>query len=322
MKFSIKLGLMILLVGAFLAAGIQEAKAAYSPFDFAIPVETKRYEFSIALIRQDNTMKLIPVEGNLTCAAISPRGDKVAYVIKEKERLTVFKCGVDGNNVEEITHYRCDSRNIQDFIELRFIKGGDMLIITKFIKSEIAFIEHNLKKDRTRFISKTEWKGTPFNVRAVDPFSNGKLIFKLSSHQGGRIIQQIWSSDVYGDGATLFLEIEAPPSIFDVIPDMKNNRIFIVGTQSRNPSVRTTNKSLMLVVNMEDEPEILANDANFLNVDISADRKSIVWRSNSVNPEKVILLKRYNMDTGEVTTIPAEPETEGEESAQAEIPVG
>ena len=194
--------------------------------------------------------------------------------------------------------------------------------MTKFIKSEISYIEYNFRKDRTRFISRSEWKGMPFTIHSMDSFENGKLVFKLNNHQGGSVLQQIWTADVYGDGAVLYLEIEAPPSIFDVIPDMKNRKMYVIGTESRNPSVRKTNKSLMEIVNMEDEPKILANDTNFLNVDISADRKSIVWRSNSVNPEEIVILKRYNVDTGEITTIPAAEETESEESSPVGTPAG
>ncbi len=328
MKLSLKFSLMILLAGIFLITGIHGVKAAYSPFDFAIPVETERYKYAIALIRQDDTMELIPVEGELTCATISPRGDRVAYVIRDKDKLTVYKCSTDGSNVKEVTNYRSDRRNIQDFIDVRFIKGGDMLVMTKFIKSEIAYIEHNFKKDRTRFISKSEWRGMPFTIHTIDPHNDGMLVFKLNSHQGGTVLQQIWTADVYGEGVTLFLELEAPPSIFDVIPDMPNKRVFVIGTQTRNPSVKNTGKSLMLIENMEDEPVVLADDVNFLNVDISADRKSIVWRYSNVGgdvkdkPYKNVKLKRYRIDTGEITMIPAEPEAEGGASVEPALPIG
>ena len=76
----------------------------------------------------------------------------------------------------------------------------------------------------------------------------------------------------------------------------------------------------MLIENMEDEPKVLADDVNFLNVDISADRKSIVWRYSPVGEE--VKLKRYNVDTGEVTMIPAAPEAEGDASTQTAAPMG
>jgi hypothetical protein len=320
MKSTIKISLMILMVGFFLITGVQEVKAAYSPFEFAVPVETERYKYAIALIRQDNSMELIPVEGELTTAAMSPRGDKVVYVIRDKDKLTVYSCGTDGKNVREITDYRSDRRNIQDFIDVQFIKGGDMFVMAKLIKGEIGYIEHNFKKDRTRFISKSEWKGMPFTIHNVDPYNDGTLVFKLNSHQGGSVLQQIWIAEVYGEGMNLFLEIEAPPSIFDIIPDMRNKRVFVIGTQTRNPSVRNTSKSLMLIENMEDEPTVLADDTNFLSFAISYDGKFIIWRYSSVGGE--IKFKRYNVDTGEITMIPAETEAEGEAAAKPVAPTG
>lgn len=320
MKSTIKISLMILMVGFFLITGIQEVKAAYSPFEFAVPVETERYNYAIALVRQDNTMELIPVEGELTTATISPRGDKVVYVVRDKDKLTVYSCGTDGKNVKAITDYRSDRRNIQDFIDVQFIKGGDMFIMAKLIKGEIAYIEHNFKKDRTRFISKSEWQGMPFTIHNVDPYNDGMLVFKLNSHQGGTVLQQIWTAEVYGEGMSLFLEIEAPPSIFDIIPDMRNKRVFVIGTQTRNPSVKNTNKSLMLIENMEDEPKVLANDINFFSYAISYDGRSIIWHYTTVDSKPKF--KRYNVDTGEITMIPSEAGAEGETAAQPVVPIG
>ncbi|MFH1514867.1 MAG: hypothetical protein ABIG42_05335 [bacterium] len=310
-----KFFLFSLFLSVFLISHTGIAHAAYSPVEFAVPVETEKYKWAIGMIHQDNSLDLIPVKGTLVDAAISPDGQRLAYVIRESDRLTVYKSDASGKNPVAVTYYRSDRRNVYDFIEVDFIKNGSYLMMVKFIKNEIAFIEHNFSKNTTRFLSKSEWRGMPFIIRSLDPVGDGLLVFKLNQYSGGDMLQQIWSMSSTDDGMSLFLELEAPPSIMDVIPDMKNKIIYAVGTQTKNVTVKNTKKSLMIIRNMEDEPEVISQGGEYFSLGISKDRKSIIWRYTPVGKGESVKFKRYNVITHETTVIPAESDTKGADGA-------
>lgn len=307
MKWLLRLILLFLIFAGISGIG-QVVQAASSMYDFAMPTEVDRQNSGIALIRQDNTMKILKVDGQVLACTMNPAGNKVAYTIRDSDRLKVIISDPDGNSIKQVCDYKSDTRHMNDFIDLRFIKNGQILIMTKFIKDEMSFLEYDVAKNRTRFLNKTIWKAGSFNIHNMDAMDNGLLVFKVTKQTGGDVLQQFWTAGAYKEGTSVFMELEAPPTIMDIVPDLKNKRLICVGVDARHVSGKNVKKSLMIVKSMADEPQILLENELFRNLAFSNDGKYVLWRSNPTGSPNQF--KRYNLATGEVNVIP--PEAEGE----------
>jgi len=301
MKPILRILLVLFSVGMIFAGGAREARAAGSPIEFAIPVETKRTVDAIALIHRDDTAKLLPVEGNLKRATVNPSGGKIAYVIRDGDHLKVYLCDPNGQNKKLAEDYKSEERNFQDFVDIRFIKGGRILLIARFLKNEISFIEYDMQKGKPRFINKLEWQGPPTSTYRIDSYNGGTLVYAKNSNQGSHILQQVWMVGAYAGKFALFLELEAPPSILDMVPDLKNKRIFASGTATRHLSAKNTIKNLMLVDSIKKQPKNLTDDPLFLNMTMSDDGNSIAWVSSTY--QNGIKFKRYKINSGKVVEI-------------------
>jgi hypothetical protein len=277
-----------------------------------VPVETTRYKWSLALIRADNTLKLVPVQGELKSATVNSGGSKIAYVIRTTDRLEVYTCDSQGKNQKKLVDYRSDKRNMQDFIDILFTGNGSKLLMAKFIKDEISFLEFDFNKGQPRFLNKSEWKGMPFVIHSLDPGNNGQLVFKMESREGGGTSQEIWTMSARSAATSLFLEIESPPTIINMIPDMRNKRVIASCSDTRNVAVRNQEKSLKIVDSAKKEPKLIIKDLNFDNMAKSGDGNYVIWRCSKIGSE--MQFKKYDLRNGKITSIPAE--VSGEKDAK------
>jgi hypothetical protein len=309
MKSILKLGFILITAMLLVTSvGVKKADAASSALQFAVPVETIRYKWSLAMVRADNTMQLVPIQGELKTATVNASGSKVAYVIRDNDRLKVYTCDPQGKNQQMIVDYRSDKRNMQDFIDVLFTNNGNTLLMAKFIKAEISFLEYDFKKGQPRFLNKTEWKGMPFVVHSLDPGSGGQLVFKMDSHEGGGTTQQVWTMSAHTPGTSLFLELESPPTIIHMIPDMKNKRVIASCANTRNVAVRDQMKSMMIIDSVKKEPKSIIQDLIFDNLTISGDGNAIIWRCTKIGSD--MKFKKYDLRTGKISSIPAEESAE------------
>ena len=304
MRVVLRLLMAIFAIGIFLGTEAAVVLAASSPVDFAIPVETKRMSYAIALIHRDNTVKILPMDKEVKRATVSPDGARIAYVAREDDHLKVYMCTPDGKNKKAVEDYRSSENNFQDFIDVRFIKNGKSLLIARFLKNQLGFVEYNIASGKLKFLKKSEWQGAPTTIYRTDTYNNGCLVFTRFNNEGNKVIQQIWGANAQDGSYTLFFEIETPPSIVDMVPDMNRKRVFATGTQTRHVSARNANKSLMLITSSKEDPKKLVDDTIFMNLTISNDGNSIIWQSsNYVNGIK---FRRYDLKAGKTTEIKLE----------------
>lgn len=319
MKSILKLGFILITAMLLVSsAGVKKADAASSSLQFAVPVETARYKWSLALVRADNTMQLVPIQGELKTAAVNSGGTKVAYVIRTTDKLKVYTCDSQGKNSKMIVEYRSDKRNMQDFIDLLFTNNSNTLLMAKYIKNEISFLEYDFKKGQPRFLNKTEWKGMPFIVHSLDPGSGGQLVFKLDSHEGGGTAQQIWTMSAHSPGTSLFLELESPPTIINMVPDLSNKRVIASCSNTRNVAVRDQMKSMMIIDSAVKEPKSIIQDLVFENMTKSGNGNAVIWRCSKVGAE--VKFKKYDLKTGKISDIPAAESAEKDAQNPVAVP--
>lgn len=306
---------ILLFIIAVLLVTSKPVDAAFAPFDFAIPTERDRFQNAIALIRQDNTMELIDIDyQELHHATINHNGTKIAYSIRHDNRIKVFIANTDGSNPIEVCDYRSDPRNVSDFIAVRFIRNGQILLMARFIRNELAFLEYDVARNRTRFLRRIDWQTGALDIYSVDVSDNGKFAFKSARHMGGNILQQVWTSHGYEDKTGVSFEMEAPPTIVGFASDLDNNRIFAVTTNTRHMPVREVPKSLSIIDGVNKEPKVLLTGELFLQLQMSNDGRYLIWRSTPVGEKPKF--KRYNIATGEISEIPAATEEEEPHAAQ------
>lgn len=308
---------IIFAVGILFALDGSYVLAATSQVEFAMPVETKRMSYSLALIRRDNSIAVFPMEKEVRRATVSPDGSRIAYVIRDGDHLQVFIMTPDGKNKKLAEDYRSDERNFQDFVDIKFVKNGKFLLITRFLKNQLGFVEYNLASGKPRFLKKSEWQGAPTTVYRTDSYGNGCLVFERSNNEGNRVIQQIWTAGAYDGVYSLFLELESPPSILDMVPDLSRKRIFASGTPTRHASARNTTKNLFLITSSKEDPKELAKDTLFVNLTISNDGNSVIWQDSLFS--NGIKFRKYDIKSDKVIDIIPEGQNSGEASGTSQV---